>query len=583
MERHSLSEDYMRKLLKYFKGYRLQAVCAPLFKIIEVVFELLVPLVVADIVDTGIPAGDKPYIYKMCGVLVLFGACGLLSTLTAQYFSAKASVGFTGAVRQALFDHIQSLSFTEIDKLGTSTLITRLTSDLNQIQTGVNLTLRLLMRSPVVVIGATVMAFRIDAQAALIFVAVIPILSVVVFGIMLGTIPLYTAVQKKLDAVLLRTKENLTGARVVRAFCMEEEETNDFNEKNNALAKSQKFVGKISSVMNPLTYAIVNIGIVVLIYTGAIKVSTGVLTQGLVIALYNYMSQILVELVKLANFIISATKSLACARRIEEIMEIQPSMESGSYKGEKSSDSEYAVELSDVSFRYSGAAADSLENINIKVKNGEKIGIIGSTGSGKTTLISLVPRFYDATDGYVKVEGVDVRDWDEEALRNNVAVVMQRSSLFSGTIRDNIRFGNENATDDEIMEAIRDAQAENVVDAKPEGLDSLIEQGGKNLSGGQTQRLTIARALVKKPRILILDDSSSALDFATDAALRKSISGLDYHPTVLTVSQRVSTVMHSDRVLMLEDGVAVGFGTHEELLESCPEYLELYQSQIKNS
>lgn len=573
----------MRRLLKYFKGYRLQAVCAPLFKIIEVIFELLVPLVVAEIVDTGIPAGDKPYIYKMCGILVLFGACGLASTLTAQYFSAKASVGFTGAVRQALFDHIQSLSFTEVDKLGTSTLITRLTSDLNQVQTGVNLTLRLLMRSPVVVFGATIMAFRIDAGAALIFVAVIPILSVVVFGIMLGTIPLYTAVQKRLDAVLLRTKENLTGARVVRAFCMEEEETADFNEKNNALAKSQKFVGKISSVMNPLTYAIVNIGIVVLIYTGAIKVSTGVLTQGLVIALYNYMSQILVELVKLANLIISVTKSLASARRIEEVFEIKPSMESGSYHGEKSAESEYAVEMSDVSFRYSGAAADSLENISIKVRNGEKIGIIGSTGSGKTTLISLVPRFYDATDGYVKVGGVDVRDWDEEALRDNVAVVMQRSSLFFGTIRDNIRFGNENATDDEIMEAISEAQAENVVAAKPEGLDSVIEQGGKNLSGGQVQRLTIARALVKKPKILILDDSSSALDFATDAALRKSISDLDYHPTVLTVSQRVSTVMHSDRVLMLEDGVAVGLGTHEELLKTCPEYLELYQSQIRNS
>lgn len=573
----------MRKLLKYFKGYRIQAVCAPLFKIIEVIFELLVPLVVAEIVDTGIPAGDKPYIYKMCGILVLFGACGLVSTLIAQYFSAKASVSFTGAIRQALFDHIQSLSFTEVDKLGTSTLITRLTSDLNQIQTGTNLTLRLLMRSPMVVIGATVMAFRIDTQAALIFVAVIPILSVVVFGIMLGTIPLYTKVQKKLDAVLLRTKENLTGTRVVRAFCMEEEETEDFNEKNNSLAKAQKFVGKISSVMNPMTYAIVNLGIVVLIYTGALKVSTGVLTQGLVIALYNYMSQILVELVKLANLIISVTKSLACARRVEEVFEIQPSMVSGSYTGEKSSESDYAVELSDVSFRYSGAAADSLENINIKVKNGEKIGIIGSTGSGKTTLVSLVPRFYDATEGYVKVGGVDVRDWDEEALRDNVAVVMQRSSLFSGTIRDNIKFGNENATDSEIMEAIKEAQAKNVVEAKPEGLDSMVEQGGKNLSGGQVQRLTIARALVKKPKVLILDDSSSALDFATDAALRKSISSLDYHPTVLTVSQRVSTVMHSDRVLMLEDGVAVGLGTHEELLESCPEYLELYQSQIKNS
>lgn len=572
----------MKKLLKYFKNYRAEAICAPVFKIIEAIFELLVPLVVAKIIDVGIPSGDKGYIVGMCGIMILFGAIGLASTLTAQYFSAKGAVGFSSTVRQALFDHIQSLSFTELDKLGTSTLITRLTNDINQVQTGVNLTLRLLMRSPIIVFGAMIMAFTIDVKSALIFVGVIPALSVVVFGIMLVSIPLYAKVQARLDKVLLKTKENLAGARVIRAFCMEESETADFVEKNESLAKIQKFVGKISSVMNPMTYVIVNLGIIFLLYRGAVEVDNGRLTQGMVIALYNYMSQILVELVKLANLIISITKSVACGNRIQAVLDIEPSMEDGSIlSGDKNS--EYAVEMEGASFKYASASADSIEDINLKIKKGETLGVIGSTGCGKTTLISLIPRFYDCTAGQVKVNGVDVKDYSQEALRDKVAVVMQKTVLFNGSIRDNIRWGNENATDEEISRAVSSAQAADVVASKPEGLDFIVEQGGKNLSGGQQQRLSIARALVRKPEILILDNSSSALDYATEAALRKSISELDFKPTVITVSQRVSAVMHSDRIMVLEDGRAVGLGTHEELLESCPEYKELYESQIKSS
>jgi ATP-binding cassette subfamily B multidrug efflux pump len=572
----------LKKLLKYFKNYRKEAICAPVFKIIEAIFELLVPLVVAKIIDVGIPSGNKGYIVGMCGIMILFGAIGLASTLTAQYFSAKGAVGFSSTIRQALFDHIQSLSFTELDRLGTSTLITRLTNDINQVQTGVNLTLRLLMRSPIIVFGAMIMAFTIDVKSALIFVGVIPALSVVVFGIMLVSIPLYAKVQARLDKVLLKTKENLAGARVIRAFCMEESETADFVEKNESLAKIQKFVGKISSVMNPMTYVIVNLGIIFLLYRGAVEVDNGRLTQGMVIALYNYMSQILVELVKLANLIISITKSVACGNRIQAVLDIEPSMEDGSIlSGDKSS--EYAVEMEGVSFKYASASADSIEDINLKIKKGETLGVIGSTGCGKTTLISLIPRFYDCTAGTVKVNGVDVKDYTQETLREKVAVVMQKTVLFNGSIRDNIRWGNENATDEEISRAVSSAQAADVVASKPEGLDFIVEQGGKNLSGGQQQRLSIARALVRKPEILILDNSSSALDYATEAALRKSISELDFKPTVITVSQRVSAVMHSDRIMVLEDGRAVGLGTHEELLESCPEYKELYESQIKSS
>ncbi len=560
----------------------MEAICAPVFKIIEAIFELLVPLVVAKIIDVGIPSGNKGYIVGMCGIMILFGAIGLASTLTAQYFSAKGAVGFSSTVRQALFDHIQSLSFAELDRLGTSTLITRLTNDINQVQTGVNLTLRLLMRSPIIVFGAMIMAFTIDVKSALIFVGVIPALSVVVFGIMLVSIPLYAKVQARLDKVLLKTKENLAGARVIRAFCMEESETADFVEKNESLAKIQKFVGKISSVMNPMTYVIVNLGIILLLYRGAIGVDNGRLTQGMVIALYNYMSQILVELVKLANLIISITKSVACGNRIQAVLDITPSMEDGSVSsGDKNS--EYAVEMENVSFKYASASADSIEDINLKIKKGETLGVIGSTGCGKTTLISLIPRFYDCTAGKVKVSGVDVKDYSQEALRESVAVVMQKTVLFNGSIRDNIRWGNENATDEEISQAVSSAQAADVVASKPEGLDFIVEQGGKNLSGGQQQRLSIARALVRKPEILILDNSSSALDYATEAALRKSIAELDFKPTVITVSQRVSAVMHSDRIMVLEDGRAVGLGTHDELLNSCPEYKELYESQVKSS
>lgn len=560
----------------------MEAICAPVFKIIEAIFELLVPLVVAKIIDVGIPSGNKGYIVGMCGIMILFGAIGLASTLTAQYFSAKGAVGFSSTVRQALFDHIQSLSFAELDRLGTYTLITRLTNDINQVQTGVNLTLRLLMRSPIIVFGAMIMAFTIDVKSALIFVGVIPALSVVVFGIMLVSIPLYAKVQARLDKVLLKTKENLAGARVIRAFCMEESETADFVEKNESLAKIQKFVGKISSVMNPMTYVIVNLGIILLLYRGAIEVDNGRLTQGMVIALYNYMSQILVELVKLANLIISITKSVACGNRIQAVLDITPSMEDGSVSsGDKNS--EYAVEMENVSFKYASASADSIEDINLKIKKGETLGVIGSTGCGKTTLISLIPRFYDCTAGKVKVSGVDVKDYSQEALRESVAVVMQKTVLFNGSIRDNIRWGNENATDEEISQAVSSAQAADVVASKPEGLDFIVEQGGKNLSGGQQQRLSIARALVRKPEILILDNSSSALDYATEAALRKSIAELDFKPTVITVSQRVSAVMHSDRIMVLEDGRAVGLGTHDELLNSCPEYKELYESQVKSS
>ena len=560
----------------------MEAICAPVFKIIEAIFELLVPLVVAKIIDVGIPSGNKGYIVGMCGIMILFGAIGLASTLTAQYFSAKGAVGFSSTVRQALFDHIQSLSFAEMDRLGTYTLITRLTNDINQVQTGVNLTLRLLMRSPIIVFGAMIMAFTIDVKSALIFVGVIPALSVVVFGIMLVSIPLYAKVQARLDKVLLKTKENLAGARVIRAFCMEESETADFVEKNESLAKIQKFVGKISSVMNPMTYVIVNLGIILLLYRGAIEVDNGRLTQGMVIALYNYMSQILVELVKLANLIISITKSVACGNRIQAVLDITPSMEDGSVSS-GDENSEYAVEMENVSFKYASASAASIEDINLKIKKGETLGVIGSTGCGKTTLISLIPRFYDCTAGKVKVNGVDVKDYSQEALRESVAVVMQKTVLFNGSIRDNIRWGNENATDEEISQAVSSAQAADVVASKPEGLDFIVEQGGKNLSGGQQQRLSIARALVRKPEILILDNSSSALDYATEAALRKSIAELDFKPTVITVSQRVSAVMHSDRIMVLEDGRAVGLGTHDELLKSCPEYKELYESQVKSS
>lgn len=565
----------MKKLLVYLKDYIKESILGPLFKLLEALFELFVPLVIAAIIDTGIENGDIGYIIKMCLVLVLLGFVGLAFSITAQYFAAKASVGFVSKIRHVLFGHIQSLSYSELDQIGTSTLITRMTSDMNQVQNGMNLALRLLLRSPFVVFGAMIMAFTIDVPSAMIFVYVTIVLLIVVFGIMLGSIPLYKKVQQKLDAVMTVTRENLTGVRVIRAFCKEDEETDDFVTKNNELTASQKFVGKISALMNPLTYVIINLAIIWLIHTGAVSVNEGILTQGAVVALYNYMSQILVELIKLANLIINITKSIACGNRIQAVLDIKPDLESGS-----SSCNEGSVEFDHVNLRYKNAGADSLSDITFTAAKGETIGIIGGTGSGKSSLVNLIPRFYDAASGEVKVGGVNVKDMDVEQLREKIGVVPQKAVLFHGTIRENMQWGVTNASDDEIMEAIEAAQGLDVIKAKG-GLDCEIEQGGKNLSGGQRQRLTIARALVKKPEILILDDSASALDFATDAALRKSLRELDYHPTVFIVSQRTSSIQHADRIIVLDDGAAVGIGTHDELMKSCSVYQEIYNSQFK--
>lgn len=565
----------MKKLLVYLKDYIKESILGPLFKLLEALFELFVPLVIAAIIDTGIENGDKGYIIKMCLVLVLLGFVGLAFSITAQYFAAKASVGFVSKIRHVLFGHIQSLSYSELDQIGTSTLITRMTSDMNQVQNGMNLALRLLLRSPFVVFGAMIMAFTIDVPSAMIFVYVTIVLLIVVFGIMLGSIPLYKKVQQKLDAVMTVTRENLTGVRVIRAFCKEDEETDDFINKNNELTASQKFVGKISALMNPVTYVIINLAIIWLIHTGAVRVEAGILTQGAVVALYNYMSQILVELIKLANLIINITKSIACGNRIQAVLDIKPDLESGN-----SSCNEGSVEFDHVNLRYKNAGADSLSDITFTAAKGETIGIIGGTGSGKSSLVNLIPRFYDAASGEVKVGGVNVKDMDVEQLREKIGVVPQKAVLFHGTIRENMQWGVTNASDDEIMEAIEAAQGLDVIKAKG-GLDCEIEQGGKNLSGGQRQRLTIARALVKKPEILILDDSASALDFATDAALRKSLRELDYHPTVFIVSQRTSSIQHADRIIVLDDGAAVGIGTHDELMKSCSVYQEIYNSQFK--
>lgn len=565
----------MKKLLVYLKDYIRESILGPLFKLLEALFELFVPLVIAAIIDTGIENGDTGYIIKMCLVLVLLGFVGLAFSITAQYFAAKASVGFVSKIRHVLFGHIQSLSYSELDQIGTSTLITRMTSDMNQVQNGMNLALRLLLRSPFVVFGAMIMAFTIDVPSAMIFVYVTIVLLIVVFGIMLGSIPLYKKVQQKLDAVMTVTRENLTGVRVIRAFCKEDEETDDFINKNNELTASQKFVGKISALMNPVTYVIINLAIIRLIHTGAVRVEAGILTQGAVVALYNYMSQILVELIKLANLIINITKSIACGNRIQAVLDIKPDLESGN-----SSCNEGSVEFDHVNLRYKNAGADSLSDITFTAAKGETIGIIGGTGSGKSSLVNLIPRFYDAASGEVKVGGVNVKDMDVEQLREKIGVVPQKAVLFHGTIRENMQWGVTNASDDDIMEAIEAAQGLDVIKAK-DGLDCEIEQGGKNLSGGQRQRLTIARALVKKPEILILDDSASALDFATDAALRKSLRELDYHPTVFIVSQRTSSIQHADRIIVLDDGAAVGIGTHDELMKSCSVYQEIYNSQFK--
>lgn len=570
----------MKSLMKYLKDYKKECVLSPLFKLLEATFELFVPLVMAAVIDKGIGHTDKPYIVKMCLVLIALGIIGLVCSITAQFFAAKAAVGFATKLRHALFGHIQSLSFSEIDTLGTSTLITRMTSDVNQVQNGVNLVLRLLLRSPFVVVGAMVMAFTIDVKAALIFVVAIPLLCIVVFAIMFLSIPLYKKVQAGLDRVLLGTKENLTGVRVIRAFNKEKDEVERFNESNAALTKIQMYVGRISALMNPITYIIINGGIVALIYVGAIRVDSGAISQGQVVALVNYMSQILVEVVKVANLIISCTKALASANRIESIFDVKASVCDKTEVMLGDNSSEYAVEFNNVYLKYKDAGEDALSNIDFKVKRGETVGIIGGTGCGKSSIVNLIPRFYDATGGEVKVNGVNVKDQPVEKLRDIVGMVMQKAVLFKGTIRDNMKWGNENATDAEIYEALDISQSREFVEQKPDKLDEMIEQGGKNLSGGQKQRLTIARALVKKPQILILDDSASALDFATDAKLRKAIASMEGEMTVFIVSQRTSSIQHADKIVVLDDGQIVMIGTHEELLEKCEEYREIHYSQI---
>lgn len=580
----------MKKLLVYLKDYKKESVLGPLFKLLEATFELIVPLVMAAIIDTGVATGDKSYIMKMCMVLVLLAVIGLTCSITAQYFAAKAAVGFATKLRHALFAHIERLSFTEMDTVGTATLITRMTSDVNQVQNGVNLVLRLFLRSPFIVFGAMVMAFTIDVKAALVFVVTIPLLSIIVFGIMLISIPLYKKVQSALDKVLGITRENLTGSRVIRAFNKEDDEKVHFNENNDLLTRAQIYVGKISALMNPLTYVIINGAIVVLVWTGAVRVDNGYITQGEVVALINYMSQILVELVKLANLIININKSIACGNRIQSIFEMQPSITDGSGQkvdkvqtdtADRSEEAEYAVEFSHVGLTYAGAGDESLTDIDFKVKKGETIGIIGGTGSGKSSVVNLIPRFYDVTSGFIKVDGKDIKDYPLEELRGKIGTVLQKAVLFHGTIRENLKWGNPDATEEDLNRAITVAQAKEFVDNKEGRLDFEIEQGGKNLSGGQRQRLTIARVVVKKPEILILDDSASALDFATDAALRKAIREMEGETTVFIVSQRAASIQHADRIVVLDDGKIVGLGTSEELLESCEVYQEIYNSQFK--
>ena len=571
----------MRKLLRFLKDYKKESILSPLFKLLEASFELFVPLVMAAIIDTGIDNKDGGFILKMCGILILLAIVGLTCSITAQYFAAKAAVGFATKVRHALFDHIQKLSYTEMDTAGTDTMITRMTSDINQAQSGVNMVLRLFLRSPFIVFGAMIMAFTIDVKAALIFVVTIPVLSVVVFGIMIITIPLFRRVQASLDKVLGVTRENLTGSRVIRAFNKEQEEIADFDESNERLTDVQLFVGKISALMNPLTYIIINVALVILIWTGAIQENIGKISQGEVVALVNYMSQILVELVKLANLIITVTKAIACGNRVQSIFEMETSMVDGN--GSKKEDTGYTVEFRNVSMRYKGAGADTLTGIDFKAKPGDTIGIIGGTGSGKSSVVNLIPRFYDVTEGQVMVDGMDVREYKITDLRDKIGIVPQKAVLFAGTVRSNLAWGKEDATEEEMQQALSVAQAAEVVDKKDGKLDAEVEQGGKNFSGGQKQRLTIARALVKQPEILIMDDSSSALDYATDAKLRQAIHNMPNRPTVFIVSQRAASIMYADKIIVLDDGTVAGTGTHEELLKDCSVYQEIYYSQFKRT
>ena len=573
----------MKMIMRFLKDYKKECVLAPLFKMLEAIFELFVPLVVSSVIDKGIVNADKGYIMQMCLMLILLAIIGLVCAITAQYFSAKAAVGAATGMRHSLFAHIQTFSFTEMDTLGTSTLVTRMTSDINQVQNGINMVLRLFLRSPFIVFGAMIMAFTIDVKAALVFVAAIPVLALIVFGIMLATRPMYKNVQSGLDKILGITRENLTGVRVIRAFNKDQDEVKRFKNDNESLNRLQKYVGKISGLMNPLTYVVVNVSIIALIWIGGVRVNAGALTQGQVVALYNYMSQILVELIKLANLIITITKALACAGRIESVFDVTSGMADGSVKEAAAKEEQPGVEFKNVSLTYSGSGASSVEGINFKAMKGQTIGVIGGTGSGKSSLVNLIPRLYDATQGEVLVDGVNVKDYDIEALRNKVGIVMQKAVLFKGTIRENMWMGKKGATDEQIDEALEISQSKEFVDSKQGRLDYVIEQGGKNLSGGQRQRLTIARAIVRKPDVLILDDSASALDFATDAALRKAIRGMNNSPTVFIVSQRAASLMYADLIIVLDDGQVAGMGTHDELLANCEVYKEIYESQFKKA
>ena len=570
----------MKKTLSYLKSYKKECILAPLFKLLEAYFELFVPLVIADIIDIGISGGNKGYVWGRVGILALLAVCGLAFAITAQYFAAKAAVGFASKLRHALFTRIQSLSYADTDKLGTSTLITRMTADVEQVQQGVNMVLRLLLRSPFVVFGAAIMAFTVDAKSAVTFAVTIPVMSAAVMTIMLITIPLYKKVQSKLDSLLGITRENLSGVRVIRAFRKENAEYERFVSTNGDLTRSQKFVGRISALMNPLTYVLINCGVIALIWVGALRVNSGTISQGQVVALYNYMSQILVELVKLAMLIITLTRAVACAKRVDGVLTTENSMTENGDKEQKHTVIGGDVEFDGVELTYPEAGAPSLSGVNFYAPSGSTVGVIGGTGSGKTSLVNLIPRFYDVTKGCVKVGGTDVQKLDAETLRKNIGIVPQRTALFKGTIRSNLLWGKEDATDEELWEALKTAQAEKVALDKG-GLDAEVEQEGRNFSGGQRQRLTVARALVRKPKILILDDSASALDLKTDAALREAISKLDYKPTAFIVSQRAAAVMNAQLIVVLDEGAVVGMGTHDELMKTCPAYEEIYSSQFK--
>lgn len=571
----------MKQILKYLKEYKKECICAPLFKLLEASFELIVPLVMAAIIDNGITASDKPYIWKMGGVLVLLAAVGLVSSVTAQYFAAKAAVGFSTKLRHILFEKIESLSFSKMDTVGTSTLITRMTSDINQVQSGVNLVLRLFLRSPFIVFGAMTMAFTVNVRAAMVFVVTIPLLSIVVFSVMAASLPLYKKVQSSLDTVLSHTRENLEGTRVIRAFNKQNDEIDSFNRDNELLTNMQQVVGRISALTNPLTFIIINIATIAVIVSGGKQVYAGILTQGEVVALVNYMSQILVELIKLANLIVQVTKAVACGNRIADVLSIPSKLPEKNPKLIGAKDGAPEVEFDHVCMTYEGAADETLTDISFTVQKGQTIGIIGGTGSGKSSLVNLIPRFYDATKGTIRIQGNDINDYDAVQLRDKIGVVMQKAVLFAGTIADNLRWGKNDATEEEMWKALDIAQATEVVKGKEGGLDYMIEQGGKNLSGGQKQRLTIARAVVKDPDILILDDSASALDFATDASLRAALKNMHGDKTIFIVSQRTSSIQFADNIIVLDDGQMVGFGPHEELLETCETYKEIYDSQFK--